>query len=128
MASILHRECNLKFIKKISLIIGIIVALSSFFIPFITGNLFDVIQKVVNLVVAPLFVLFFMALFVPFATDRATTLAGIFSLIIAILIAFFELFGISSLWIMTLSLLGGITFGVVFSYIELKITSKKENL
>lgn len=119
---------DLKFIKKISLIIGIIVALSSFFIPFITGNLFDVIQKVVNLVVAPIFVLFFMALFVPFATDRATTLAGIFSLIIAILIAFFELFGISSLWIMTLSLLGGTTFGVVFSYIELKITSKKENL
>ena len=115
---------DLKFIKKISVIIGIIVALFSFFIPFITGNLFDVIQKVVNLVVAPLFVLFFMALFVPFATDRATALAGIFSLIIAVFIAFFEIFGISSLWIMTLSLLGGVMFGVVFSYIEVKITSK----
>ncbi|WP_332456234.1 sodium:solute symporter family transporter [Petrimonas sp.] len=83
---------NLKLIKKTSVIIGIIVALSSFFIPYITGNLFDVIQKVVNLVVAPLFVLFFMALFIPFATDRATFFAGITSLIIAILIAFFEIF------------------------------------
>lgn len=116
---------DLKFIKKISIIIGIIVALSSFFIPFITGNLFDVIQKVVNLVVAPLFVLFFMALFVPFATDRATALAGLFSLIIAIFIAFFEMFGISSLWIMTLSLLGGIILGVLFSYMEVKISIKK---
>ena len=119
---------NLKLIKKTSVIIGIIVALSSFFIPYITGNLFDVIQKVVNLVVAPLFVLFFMALFIPFATDRATFFAGITSLIIAILIAFFEIFGISSLWIMTLSLLGGVIVGIVISYIDNKLTIKKLDL
>ncbi len=119
---------DLKFIKKTSVIIGIIVALSSFFIPFITGNLFDVIQKVVNLVVAPLFVLFFMALFIPFATDKATSLAGITSLIIAILIAFFEIFGISSLWIMTLSLLGGIIVGTMISYIDNKRTIKRSDL
>ena len=119
---------DLKLIKKTSVIIGIIVALSSFFIPYITGNLFDVIQKVVNLVVAPLFVLFFMALFIPFATDRATFFAGITSLIIAILIAFFEIFGISSLWIMTLSLLGGVIVGIVISYIDNKLTIKKLDL
>lgn len=119
---------NLQLIKKTSVIIGIIVALSSFFIPYITGNLFDVIQKVVNLVVAPLFVLFFLALFIPFATDRATFFAGITSLIIAILIAFFEIFGISSLWIMTLSLLGGIIVGIMISYIDNKLTIKKLGL
>ncbi|MDD3734854.1 MAG: Na+:solute symporter, partial [Candidatus Cloacimonetes bacterium] len=65
-------KSDLKLIKKISFILGILVALSTFFLPYITGNLFDIIQKVVNLVVAPLFVLFFMALFVPYATDRSS--------------------------------------------------------
>lgn len=118
-----YEDRQLKSIKRISVIIGIGVAGLTFFIPFITGNLFDVVQKVVNLVVAPLFVLFFMALFIPFATDKATTLAGIVSLIIAILISFFGIFGISSLWIMTLSLLVGSTVGVVLSYVESKVTT-----
>ena len=69
-----------------------------------------------------------MALFIPFATDRATFFAGITSLIIAILIAFFEIFGISSLWIMTLSLLGGVIVGIVISYIDNKLTIKKLDL
>ena len=119
-----NEKMHLRLIKRISIVLGIAVALSTFFIPFITGNLFDVIQKVVNLVVAPLFVLFFMALFIPFATDRATVLAGIISLMIAVSISFFGIFGISSLWIMTLSLVGGIIFGILISYIENKITIK----
>lgn len=122
-----NEKAHLQLIKKISIIIGIAVSLLTFFIPFITGNLFDVIQKVVNLVVAPLFVLFFMVLFIPFATDRATVLAGVISLMIAIAISFFEIFDISSLWIMTLSLIGGIITGIVISYIG-KMTIKKINL
>lgn len=116
---------DLKLIKRISLIVGILVAFSTFFLPYITGNLFDVIQKVVNLVVAPLFVLFFMALFVPYATDRSSIFAGIFSLIIAILIAFFNLFGISSLWVTTFSLVGGIILGISLSYLTNKWTIKR---
>jgi hypothetical protein len=120
-------KSDLKLIKKISFILGILVALSTFFLPYITGNLFDIIQKVVNLVVAPLFVLFFMALFVPYATDRSSVLAGVFSLAIAILIAFFELFGISSLWVTTFSLVGGITLGVLLSFIDNLLIIKRNN-
>lgn len=113
---------ELKHIVRISFIIGIMVALSTFFLQYITGNLFDIIQKVVNLVVAPLFVLFFMAFFVPKATDRSTVFSGIISLLIAILIAFFELFGISSLWVITFSLIGGVLSGVIINYVEHKWT------
>lgn len=124
-----HSEItDLILVKKTSLFIGILVALSSLLLSYITGNLFDVVQKVVNLVVAPLFVLFFLALFVPFSTDKSTTIAGILSLVIAILIAFFEIFGISSLWIMTLSLVGGILIGVILSSIENKINNKKASI
>lgn len=119
---------DLTVIKKISFILGISVALSTFFLPYITGNLFDLIQKVVNLVVAPLFVLFFMALFVPYATDRSSVLAGLSSLAIAVLISFFELFGISSLWVTTFSLAGGITFGILFSLIDDRLILKRNNV
>ncbi len=119
---------DLKLIKRISLILGISVALSTFFLPYVTGNLFDVIQKVVNLVVAPLFVLFFMALFVPYATDRSSIITGLFSLVIAILIAFFGLFGISSLWVTPSSLAGGIIFGVPLSLIDNRLTTKKNDV
>lgn len=45
-------------IKTISAILGIVISCSCFLISYVTGNLLDVVIKVVNLVVAPLFVLF----------------------------------------------------------------------
>ena len=47
--------------------LGVVVALSSFLVAYVSGNLLDVVIKVVNPAVAPLFA-FFMALFVPWAT------------------------------------------------------------
>lgn len=117
---LVNERREFKLIKKLTLILGTLVALSTFFLPYVTGNLFDVIQRVVNLVVAPLFVLFIMALFVPFATDRSTVWAGVSSLVIAILIAFFEIFGISSLWITPLSLLWGTIVGILLGYLDKK--------
>ncbi len=118
---------ELKLIKTTSLTIGVLVALSTFFLPYITGNLFDIIQKVVNLVVAPLFVLFFMALFVPNATERTTICAGLFSLLTAILIAFWGIFGISSLWVTTFSLIAGIIVGLLLSLINNRLMIKRDN-
>ncbi|MGI6573865.1 MAG: sodium:solute symporter family transporter [Fermentimonas sp.] len=118
---------DLKLIKRISFILGIAVALSIFFLPYVTGNLFDVIQKVVNLVVAPLFVLFFMALFVPNATERSTICAGLFSLLTAISIAFWGIFGISSLWVTTFSLIAGIILGLLLSLINNRLIILRNN-
>ena len=106
---------SLKKVRIISIAVGIVVSISSMFVGYIEGNLLDVVIKVVNLVVAPLFVLFFMALFVPSATDRGTFLGGIFSLLVAILIAFFGLFNLSVLTIMPVSLVAGIVGSWIFS-------------
>ena len=48
----------------------------SFFVGMVQGNLLEVAFKVVNLLVAPLFVLFFMALFVPWANAVGTIAAA----------------------------------------------------
>ena len=115
----------LKQVKKLSYLTGAIVMALSFFVGEVPGNLLDVIMKVVNLFVAPLFVLFFMALFVPFATGRGTFGAGIISVAVAIAVAFWEAFGITVLWIMPVSLVAGIVAGIVLSYAD-RLLLKRE--
>ncbi|NND32986.1 MAG: sodium/solute symporter [Saprospiraceae bacterium] len=110
----------LKQVQTLSYLTGLMVIVLSFFIGVVSGNLFDVIMKVVNLFVAPLFVLFFMALFIPFATERATFAAGIFSILFAVAVAFYGLFGITVLWIMPSSLVAGIFVGVILSLFDRK--------
>lgn len=121
-------KAKLRSIKLTSALLGLVISCSCFLISYVTGNLFDVIVKVVNLVVAPLFVLFFMALFIPFATNRATVIAGLLSLVTAILIAFFEIFNIKVLWIMPAALIVGIVTGILLSYLETYLLTKIRNL
>jgi hypothetical protein len=73
----------------------------------------------VNLLTAPLFVLFFMAMFVRSATAFATWAAAVCSTGIAIGIAYGEAFGLGFLWIMPVSLLTGIIIGFAFSLIPI---------
>ena len=104
---------GLKRIRLVSVLLGIAVTVACFLIPYVTGNLLDVVIKVVNLVVAPLFVLFFMALFVKGATDMGTVIGGLVSFAVAIAISFFEIFGIKAVWIMPFALLAGIAAGLL---------------
>jgi len=117
---------EVKRIKLLSVSVGIVVLLLSSVVGFIHGNLFDIIQKTANLFVAPLFVLFFMALFIPFSTERGTLIAGLSSVIFAMGIAYFEFMGIKSLWIMTASLIFGIAVGITASYIEVLFYKKRQ--
>lgn len=116
---------SLKQIKVLSYLTGIVVMVLSLFVGQVEGNLLDVIMKVVNLFVAPLFVLFFMALFVSFATESGTFLGGIVSIATAVAIAFFELFGITVLWIMPSSLLAGVAAGILFSVTDRMIFKQR---
>lgn len=116
-----HREeVSLNQVRLLSFIIGMLVTLLCFAIGYVQGNLLEVVIKVVNLFVVPLFVLFFMALLVPFARQKATMIAGLVSAVIAILIAFFEAFGLGMLWIMPVSFVAGIASGILLSLFETK--------
>lgn len=108
-----HQISSVKRIRNISFVVGLIVALSYFFVASIPGNLYDLMMKVVNLVVSPLFVLFFAALFIKGCTDNAAVIGGVASLIVALLVAFVFTEQISPLWVMPMSLIAG----VVISYL-----------
>jgi SSS family solute:Na+ symporter len=62
---------------------------------------------------------------VSFATERGTFLGGIISIVVAISIAFFELFGISVLWIMPSSLIAGVAGGILFSLLDRMIFKRQ---
>ncbi|GAA4445454.1 hypothetical protein GCM10023091_37180 [Ravibacter arvi] len=125
--SVSTREGLLKQVKLLSYFTGGFVMVLSIFIGNVEGNLFDVVTKVVNLFVGPLFVLFFMALFVPFSTSAGAILGGVISVIAACAVAFYGVFGITVFWILPVSLLVGAVTGTLVSFIETRFINSKNN-
>lgn len=111
--------------KWISILVGIAIVLLSTVIDMIHGNLLDLCFKTCNLLTAPLFGLFFMAMFVRWATGAGTLVGALFGVVVVFVISFWaDLFqehtgiqGISILWAMPLSLLVQISVGTVASLV-----------
>lgn len=106
--------------KWLSVFLGILVVLLSSIMTLVSGNLFELSQKVVNLFVAPLFGLFFMAIFVRFATPFGTLLGAAAGLAVAATINYWpDVTGnpspVSFLWAMPASLAVQLTVGILAS-------------
>ena len=110
---------HVRLAKYVSVEVGIVVVLLSTFVGSVEGNLTDISIKVTNLLVAPLFGLFFMAMFVPWATSRGTIVGAVFGLVTVTIISFWqELFGtqgIGILWAMPISLVVQVIVGCLAS-------------
>jgi SSS family solute:Na+ symporter len=125
-------ERNVRLAKWISVLVGAVVVGLSVLVSYIGGNLLEVAFKASNLLVVPLFILFFMAMFVPWATTVAAWLAAAASLGVSIVIAYWDVIvgtdkGPSFTWMMPLSLVTGITVGCLASLIPFT-TMKKEGV
>ena len=123
---------HLRRTKMISWIIGILVILSSAVVGLIPGNLMEISYKTVQLLVAPLFVLFFMAMFVPWANSFGTFVAAAVSTAVAVYIAFAGWFfpdrlGLSFIWILPASLAAGMVVGPLVSLIPLVFNNRSAN-
>lgn len=109
-------EANkVKLATIVSSLIGILTIVLSLVIGRAEGNLLELTYKTTNLLVAPLFVPFFMAMFVSRASPMGTFIGTLASAITAVLIAFSsEIFAasISFLWITP----GSFFVGVVLSF------------
>lgn len=126
-------EKRLRETRAISWSIGAIAVLLSMAASVVPGNLLDVVYRIGNLLVAPLFVLFFLALFVRRASSPATLIAVLASVAVAVSVAYGEPIGrliawlapgasdiasgfetvaaMGVLWIMPLSLATGVLLG-----------------
>jgi SSS family solute:Na+ symporter len=108
------------FARGLAVTIGVIVVLSCTLMEHVPGNITAVTTKTVNLLTVPIFILFFFALFVPFANAPGVWIGVICSIVAAVLIAFSgPIFGmneqgldpISFQWISPVALVVGIIVG-----------------
>ena len=114
---------RVRLARHVSWLVGLTVILLSFLMQFIPGNLLELCYKVVNLLTAPIFGLFFMALFVRWATAWATIVGALCGVAAAISINFWEQFtgmkGISFLWSLPVSFVVEVGVAAVLSLMPL---------
>lgn len=108
--------------KKLTIAIGVLAILFSIGNMFIQGNLLERCNKVVNLLTAPIFVLFFLALFIPWSNAIGAWCSLIASIGVAILVAYGHIEGLSPFWMTPISLAVGIVVGVVVSGIASQVS------
>lgn len=110
---------HVKRAKIVAFSVGVVVVAISVLMGKVPGNLVEVTNKTNGLFIAPLFGLFFMALFVPFATPFGTIWAALYSFFTAFLIAYWDVMtgyeAISWQLIVPASLLVVIIAGMIFS-------------
>ncbi|MBP7936145.1 MAG: sodium/solute symporter [Phycisphaerae bacterium] len=112
-------ERHLRMMRYISVVVGLITVGLSLLMGHVSGNLVEMANKTTNLFVAPLFCLFFMAMFVPFATAFGTFSGAVYGLAAGVLVGYWDqLTGEAALswtWITPASLMASIVVGCVFS-------------
>ncbi|MCH2202764.1 MAG: sodium/solute symporter [Fuerstiella sp.] len=108
----------------------IVVCVSSFVIKHVPGNFMEITNRVSNLLISPLFLPFFMAIFVPFSTAKGAIAAMISSSAAAIVVAYWKPLvatlgiepvffkEISFQWIQPCALVTGIAVGCGVSLLE----------
>jgi len=105
--------------RVLSIVVGAVVVGIGTLIGKVPGNLYEVAGKTSNLFIAPLFGLFFMALFVPFATSLGTILGTVCGLGAAVLVGYWDVITgrppLSFQWILPCSLIVNILAGCLWS-------------
>lgn len=114
---------HLRLSRTVSLLVGLTVTGLAAGVGMFQGNLLEVSYKVVNLLTAPLFGLFFMAMFVRWATGPGTIIGAIFGVMVAVTVSYWKELtgsnGISFLWAMPLAFLAEVTVGSLASLLPL---------
>jgi solute:Na+ symporter, SSS family len=103
--------------------IGAIVILLALLIGVVPGNLYEVTTKTNGLFVAPMFGLFVMAMYIPWATTTGTVLGSLYGIFVAFVVAFWDLTGAETLsfqWILVSSLIANLVTGSVLSLVPMK--------
>lgn len=118
---------HVRFARVLAFGIGCAVVLLSSFMELIPGNFMAVTNKTVNLLTVPIALLFFFAVFVPFASATGVWLATVASVGSAVLVGFSgAIFGknpdtgldpVSFQWIAPAALVVGLVVGVIASRI-----------
>lgn len=112
---------KVRLARWLSLAIGVVIIVSSLAMGRVKGNLVEVSGKTVNVFFYPMFGLFFLALFVRFATALGAILGAIYGLSAGIVVGYWDaITGLPKLsfqWIGPTSLLVALVTGMLFSLV-----------
>ncbi|MBN1912075.1 MAG: sodium:solute symporter [Pirellulales bacterium] len=114
---------HIKLAKYISVLVGVVVVGLSASVGLVEGNLLELAFKVVNLLTVPLFGLFFMAIFIRWATGPGTLIGAAAGVATVVFINYSEeLTGtrfIGIFWAMPVGLIVQVSVGMVASLLPL---------
>ena len=114
---------HVKLARIISVFVGVVVIALAAGVGVVQGNLLEVAFKVVNLLTVPLFGLFFMAMFVRWATGPGTMIGAALGLVVIVAINYWKELtgstGISFLWAMPLGFVVQIAVGMLASLLPI---------
>ncbi len=110
---------RVKHARLLAMGVGVAAIAASLLAELVPGNLVEQGGKMVNLFLCPLFGIFFLALWVPFATPFGAIMGFVYSFVTALLVGYWDLFTggqtISFQWIAPTALLVSIVAGCLFS-------------
>lgn len=123
---------HLRYAMYLAFVIGLIVVYLSSFLEHVTGNFLAVTEKTDGLLVAPIFCLFILALFVSFSTPQGALIGAAYGIAAATLVAFWDnITGQPSLsfqWIGLYALVINLTVSTIVSYFGPRRDNLKANL
>ncbi len=106
--------------RLMSFSIGVSIIVLSYFVQFVPGNFLEIVNRSGNLFVQPIFCLFLLAIWIPFATPLGAWMGFISGLGIAILVSFWSnitgRMGISYHWIGPCALVADLSVSLAVSY------------
>ena len=85
----------------------------------VEGNLLELCFKIANLLSVPLFLLFFLAMFVPWATSFGAYAGAAGSVAVAVAIGYYQVLGLTFVWMMPASFAVGALVGVLASLLPI---------
>jgi len=115
---------ELRLSRYLTLGMGFVIVLLAMVVQNVPGNILEMSQKILGLLVAPLFGIFFLALFVRFGTAFGAVFGAWYSCTAALLVAFWDLItagpALSFQWISPCALAVSIVTGVLLSLVPFR--------
>jgi SSS family solute:Na+ symporter len=119
---------RVKHARLLAMVVGVAAVAASLLAELVQGNLVEQGGKMVNLFLCPLFGIFFLALWVPFATPFGAIMGFVYSFVTALLVGYWDQFmggsAISFQWIAPTALLVSIAAGCLFSLLPTRGKSR----
>lgn len=110
---------QVRLAKYVSLAVGVIVVALGALVGQVEGNLLELCYKIANLLSVPLFLLFFMAMFVPWATSFGTLAGAACSAAVAVAVGYYQVLGLTFIWMMPAAFVAGASAGMLASLLPI---------